>query len=70
MTQIRAFRIFIGGTGSNLDIVLFGGALGSLFSFLQFLSSPIIGKLSDRFGRRTILLLSMVKKKKIILDLV
>lgn len=41
------------------DIVLLGGALGSLFSFLQAIASPIIGTLSDKFGRRTALLWSM-----------
>jgi len=39
--------------------VLLGGALGSLFSFLQALASPIIGTLSDKYGRRTALLWSM-----------
>ncbi|KAF2205587.1 MFS general substrate transporter [Delitschia confertaspora ATCC 74209] len=42
------------------DIVLLGGALGSLFSFLQAIASPIIGSLSDKYGRRTALLWSMV----------
>ncbi|KAF1983380.1 MFS general substrate transporter [Aulographum hederae CBS 113979] len=42
------------------DIVLLGGALGSLFSFLQAIASPIIGVLSDKHGRRTALLWSMV----------
>ncbi|MCJ1407860.1 hypothetical protein MMC19_001931 [Ptychographa xylographoides] len=41
------------------DIVLLGGALGSLFSFLQAIASPIIGRLSDKYGRRTALLWSM-----------
>lgn len=41
------------------DIVLLGGALGSLFSFLQAVASPVIGSLSDRYGRRTALLWSM-----------
>lgn len=41
------------------DIVLLGGALGSLFSFLQAIASPVIGTLSDRYGRRTALLWSM-----------
>lgn len=41
------------------DIVLLGGALGSLFSLLQAIASPIIGTLSDRYGRRTALLWSM-----------
>ncbi|GAB7362399.1 hypothetical protein MBLNU230_g2723t1 [Neophaeotheca triangularis] len=41
------------------DIVLLGGALGSLFSFCQAIASPIIGTLSDKYGRRTALLWSM-----------
>lgn len=41
------------------DIVLLGGALGSLFSLLQAFASPIIGTLSDKYGRRTALLWSM-----------
>jgi MFS family permease len=45
---------------SRYDIVLLGGALGSLFSFLQAIASPIIGTLSDRYGRRRALLISML----------
>ncbi|OAP57806.1 hypothetical protein AYL99_08544 [Fonsecaea erecta] len=41
------------------DIVLLGGALGSLFSLLQAIASPIIGRASDKYGRRTALLWSM-----------
>jgi MFS family permease len=37
-------------------IVLFGGALGALYSLLQFLCTPLIGRLSDRYGRRPVLL--------------
>ncbi|KAI4159300.1 MAG: hypothetical protein LQ342_006704 [Letrouitia transgressa] len=44
---------------SRYDIVLLGGALGSLFSLLQAIASPIIGSLSDKYGRRTALLWSM-----------
>ncbi|TDZ35880.1 Major facilitator superfamily domain-containing protein 10 [Colletotrichum trifolii] len=44
---------------SRYDIVLLGGALGSLFSLLQAIASPLIGHLSDRHGRRTALLTSM-----------
>ncbi|KAF8943827.1 hypothetical protein BGZ47_005018 [Haplosporangium gracile] len=44
----------------KMDIVLLGGALGSLFSILQFIASPIIGKLSDILGRRRVLLISML----------
>ncbi len=45
------------GEGSgHFTAVLFGGVLGSIYSFLQFLFAPLWGRLSDRFGRRTILL--------------
>lgn len=39
--------------------MLLGGALGSLFSFLQALAAPVIGRISDTRGRRTALLWSM-----------
>ena len=35
------------------------GVLFSLFSLMQFLFSPLWGRLSDRFGRRPMLLLSL-----------
>ncbi|PGG98127.1 hypothetical protein GX51_06976 [Blastomyces parvus] len=44
---------------SRYDVVLLGGALGSLFSFLQTIAAPFIGRLSDNYGRRTALLCSM-----------
>jgi MFS family permease len=40
-------------------IALFGGVLGSLYSFLQFLFAPVWGALSDRHGRRPVLLLTL-----------
>ncbi|PGH15481.1 hypothetical protein AJ80_05498 [Polytolypa hystricis UAMH7299] len=45
---------------SRYDVVLLGGALGSLFSLLQTIAAPFIGRLSDKKGRRTALLWSMV----------
>lgn len=39
--------------------VLFGGALGSLYSLLQFICSPLWGRLSDRIGRRPVLLVTV-----------
>ncbi|MCJ1356124.1 MAG: hypothetical protein MMC33_006118 [Icmadophila ericetorum] len=42
------------------DIILLGGALGSMFSLLQAIASPFIGRLSDKYGRRTALLWSMM----------
>ncbi|XP_030593849.1 major facilitator superfamily domain-containing protein 10 [Archocentrus centrarchus] len=38
--------------------VLFGGLIGSLFSLLQFLTSPVTGALSDCHGRRPMLMLT------------
>jgi len=38
---------------------LFGGILGSIYSALQFVFAPIWGRLSDRTGRRPILLISI-----------
>ncbi|ORY17618.1 major facilitator superfamily domain-containing protein [Clohesyomyces aquaticus] len=52
-------RSFARPINDRYDIVLLGGALGSLFSFLQAVASPIIGTLSDKYGRRTALLWSM-----------
>ncbi|KAJ8316866.1 hypothetical protein KUTeg_004770 [Tegillarca granosa] len=34
--------------------------IGSLFSFLQFLASPVVGAASDVYGRRPVLIVSMV----------
>ncbi|KAM0755834.1 MFS general substrate transporter [Meredithblackwellia eburnea MCA 4105] len=42
------------------DLTLLGGLLASLFSLCQFVISPHLGALSDRHGRRTVLLLSML----------
>ncbi|GAA6057113.1 hypothetical protein JCM3770_002086 [Rhodotorula araucariae] len=44
---------------SQWDLTLLGGLLASLFSFCQFLISPAIGRLSDRYGRRRVLLATM-----------
>lgn len=38
---------------------LFGGLLGALYSGLQFIAAPFWGRLSDRYGRRPILLVSL-----------
>ena len=40
-------------------VTLFGGILGSLYSFLQFLCAPLWGALSDRRGRRPVLMLTL-----------
>ncbi|NXG21702.1 MFS10 protein, partial [Grallaria varia] len=40
--------------------VLFGGLIGSMFSILQFFSSPLTGAVSDRLGRRPVILLTVM----------
>ncbi len=47
----------LSGGASTLSVeVLFAGLLGSLYSVLQFFFSPFWGRLSDRCGRRRVLL--------------
>ncbi|KAG8284729.1 Major facilitator super domain-containing protein 10 [Homalodisca vitripennis] len=48
------------GAPERFNSVLFGGLLGSLFSFLQFVASPIVGGLSDAYGRRPVLISCLV----------
>lgn len=48
----------IGGTTIS-GIVLFGGALGALYSFLQFFAAPLWGSISDRVGRKPVLIVSI-----------
>lgn len=46
--------------GTNMSaIVLFGGVLGALYSLLQFAAAPFWGSLSDRIGRKPVLLISV-----------
>ncbi|EQC46278.1 ferrochelatase [Bacteriovorax sp. Seq25_V] len=48
-----------GGVSNFNSIVLFGGALGAIYSLLQFFAAPLWGALSDRIGRRPVLLVSV-----------
>ena len=48
----------IGGTLS--DAAPYGGWLADAYAGMQFLFAPFIGNLSDRFGRRPVLILSLV----------
>ena len=41
------------------DTVMIGGFMMATFGIINFLSMPIIGNLSDRFGRRSVLLVSI-----------
>ncbi len=44
---------------SNSEAAVYGGWLTFVFAVTQFISMPIIGGLSDRFGRRPIMLISL-----------
>lgn len=57
---VKYFQVLVGAP-EKYSSVLFGGVLGSMFSFLQFVISPIAGGLSDYYGRKPVLLVSLVR---------
>jgi DHA1 family tetracycline resistance protein-like MFS transporter len=46
--------------GSVADAAIIGGYLVFVYALMQFIFSPILGNLSDRFGRRPVLLISLL----------
>ncbi len=46
--------------GSVADAAVIGGWLVFAYAMTQFIASPVLGNLSDRFGRRPVLLLSLL----------
>ncbi|XP_039250717.1 major facilitator superfamily domain-containing protein 10-like [Styela clava] len=59
-SMVTSFRKLIGiPETEDVNSVLFGGMIGSLFSFLQFLNSPFFGAASDVYGRRSLILVSL-----------
>ena len=48
-----------GNPNFRLETVIFGGILGSLYAILQFFFAPIWGGLSDRYGRRPVLIITL-----------
>ena len=70
--MVRCFFFqFILLTKKNLNLInvdclykivrkLIAGFLGSMYSFLQFLGMPIVGALSDVYGRKPMMLLCLV----------
>lgn len=47
------------GMGGLNDAAVIGGWLSALFAIMQFGASPVLGNLSDQFGRRPVLLASL-----------
>jgi len=61
-SSVESFRNWLNvpSTEAHVTTVLFGGLLGSLFSFLQFINGPILGALSDHYGRKPIIICSLI----------
>ncbi|XP_032675411.1 major facilitator superfamily domain-containing protein 10 isoform X2 [Odontomachus brunneus] len=56
---VKSIQVFFDAP-DKVSTVLYGGFLGSMYSFLQFLGSPIIGALSDIYGRKPLMLLCLI----------
>lgn len=61
--SVKFFQQLVGAP-DKYNSVLFGGFLGSMFSFLQFIASPIVGAISDCYGRKPVMLICMVQQAK------
>ena len=46
--------------GSVAEAAVIGGYMVFFYSLMQFIFGPVLGNLSDQFGRRPILLISLV----------
>ncbi|VEN49338.1 unnamed protein product [Callosobruchus maculatus] len=58
-SQIFYFQQLVGAP-EKYNSVLFGGFLGSMYSFLQFLAAPIVGSISDVVGRKTVMIICLL----------
>lgn len=59
ISSIQSISLSGDGTPQMSTVVLFGGLLGAIYSLLQFIAAPIWGGISDKVGRRPVLLISV-----------
>lgn len=60
MLQLVDGIAHMSGNPSQIStVVLFGGMLVAVFSFMQFVFAPLWGRLSDRVGRKPVLILTI-----------
>jgi len=53
-------RLLVQLTGRSVsEVAVYGGWLAFVYAAMQFVCAPVLGNLSDRFGRRPVLLLSV-----------
>src|ERR1700724_2388242 len=53
-------RLLVEITGESLSrAAIYGGGLGFVFAAMQFVFAPILGNLSDRYGRRRVILFAV-----------
>src|SRR2546427_4782654 len=54
-------RLIIELTGVSMDrAAVYGGWLSFVYALMQFFCAPVLGNLSDRFGRRPVLLAALL----------
>lgn len=58
--MLQPIDAFFPGVEPMQRAALFGGLLGAMYASLQFVAAPFWGRMSDRHGRRPILLVSLV----------
>ncbi|MCC6795265.1 MAG: MFS transporter [Candidatus Hydrogenedentes bacterium] len=59
VASLDSLRLWLGARPDQGHEIIFGGFLSALYALLQFICAPILGSLSDRIGRRPILLFSI-----------